>query len=65
MGRAYGAFGNGFPKGTTPQDVGIYNDKLAMGFGIGPWIDYNLGSNLSVRADLGLAADALWVQLAE
>lgn len=49
VGAAYGAFGNGFPKGTTPQDVGIYNDKLAMGFGIGPWLDYNLGSKLSVR----------------
>ncbi len=50
IGGAYGAFGNGFPKGTTPQDVGIYNDKLAVGFGIGPWIDYNLGPRLAVRA---------------
>jgi hypothetical protein len=49
IGAAYGSFGNGFPKGTSPQDVGIYNDKLAMGFGIGPWLDYNLGHSLSVR----------------
>ena len=49
MGAAYGSFGNEFPKGTTPQDVGIYNDKLAIGFGIGPWVDYNLGPKLSVR----------------
>jgi hypothetical protein len=49
IGAAYGSFGNDFPKGTKPQDVGIYNDKLAMGFGIGPWLDYNLGPKLSVR----------------
>ncbi len=50
IGAAYGSFGNGFPKGTTPQDVGIYNDKLAMGFGIGPWVDFDLGPRLAVRA---------------
>jgi hypothetical protein len=50
IGGAYGAFGNGFPKGTKPQDVGIYNDKLAVGFGFGPWIDYNLGPRFAVRA---------------
>lgn len=49
IGGAYGAFGNGFPKGTSPQDVGIYNDKLAIGLAMGPWVDYNLGSKLSVR----------------
>lgn len=49
LGAAYGSFGNGFPKGTKPQDVGIYNDKLAMGLAVGPWVDYNLGPKLSVR----------------
>jgi len=50
IGAAYGQFSQGFPHGTMPQDVGIYNDKLAMGLGVGPWVDYNLGSKLSVRA---------------
>ena len=49
IGAAYGSFSQGFPAGTRPQDVGIYNDKLALGLGIGPWVDYNLGSRLSVR----------------
>jgi len=49
IGAAYGQFSQGFPHGTMPQDVGIYNDKLAMGFGIGPWVDYNLGHQFSVR----------------
>lgn len=49
LGAAYGAFGNGFPKGTMPQDVEIYNDKLAVGLAAGPWIDYNVGSRFAVR----------------
>jgi hypothetical protein len=49
IGAAYGAFGNGFPEGTKPQDVGIYNDKLAVGLGVGAWSDYHLGSQLAVR----------------
>lgn len=49
VGAAYGKFSTGFPSGTQPQDVGIYNDKLALGLGVGPWADYNLGSRLSVR----------------
>ena len=49
IGGAYGAFGNGFPKGTTPQDVGIFNDKLAPALAVGPWVDYHLGPKLAVR----------------
>lgn len=49
IGAAYGAFGNGFPSGTTPQAVGIYNDKLAFGMAVGASADYNLNSRWSVR----------------
>jgi hypothetical protein len=49
IGGAYGKFSSGFPPGTMPQDVGIYNDKLAVGLAIGPWVDYNLSPRLSVR----------------
>jgi hypothetical protein len=49
IGAAYGVFDSGFPAGTKPQDVGIYNDKLAVGFAIGPSVDYNLTPNFSVR----------------
>ncbi len=49
IGAAYGVFGSGFPAGTKPQDVGIFNDKLALGLGIGSWADYNLTPRLSVR----------------
>ena len=49
IGAAYGKFSTDFPSGVTPQDVGIYNDKLAMGLGVGPSVDYNLTPRLSVR----------------
>ncbi len=49
FGGAYGVFDSGFPAGTMPEDVGIYNTKLAFGMGIGPWADYNVTSHLSVR----------------
>ncbi len=49
VGAAYGVFDSGFPKGTQPQDVDIYNDKLALGLAIGAWADFNLSSRLSVR----------------
>lgn len=49
IGAAYGVFDSGFPAGTQPQDIGIYNDKLAVGLGVGPWVDYNLTSRVSVR----------------
>jgi len=49
IGAAYGAFDTGFPAGTRPQDVGIFNNKLALGLVTGAWADYNLGPRLSVR----------------
>jgi opacity protein-like surface antigen len=49
IGAAYGVFDSGFPAGTQPQDVDIYNDKLAVGLAAGGWADYNIGSNLAVR----------------
>jgi hypothetical protein len=49
LGAAYGAFGNGFPKGTRPQDVAIYNDKLAFGMIFGGYADYNVTPRWSVR----------------
>jgi hypothetical protein len=49
IGAAYGKFSDGFPHGVVPQDVGIYNDKLALGLAVGPSVDYNLGPRLSVR----------------
>ena len=49
VGAAYGVFDSGFPAGTRPQDVDIYNDKLALGLAIGPWVDFNLSPRLSVR----------------
>ena len=49
VGAAYGVFDSGFPKGTRPQDVDIYNDKLALGLAVGPWVDFNLSPRLSVR----------------
>ena len=49
VGAAYGVFDSDFPAGTMPQDVGIYNTKLALGLAVGPWVDYNLTHTLSVR----------------
>lgn len=49
LGAAYGEFSQGFPAGTKPEDVGIFNDKLAVGLGIGSWADFNLTPRLSVR----------------
>ena len=51
VGAAYGDFSSGFPSGIQPQSVGIYNDKLAMGLGIGGIADYNLTSRWAVRLD--------------
>ncbi len=49
VGAAYGSFSSGFPSGIQPQEVGIYNDKLAMGLAIGGIADYNLTPRWSVR----------------
>ena len=49
IGAAYGQFSSAFPHGVVPQEVGIYNDKLAMGLAVGASVDYNLGPRLAVR----------------
>jgi len=49
VGAADGVFSSGFPAGTMPQDVGIYNDKLALGMSWGGYADYNVTSRVSVR----------------
>jgi hypothetical protein len=49
IGAAYGVFDSGFPAGIPPQDVNIYNDKLAFGYAIGSFADYNVTPRWSVR----------------
>lgn len=49
IGAAYGSFDSGFPAGVTPQDVNIYNDKLAFGYAVGSFADYNVTPRWSVR----------------
>ena len=49
VGAAYGSFDKDFPQGISPNQVGIYNNKLAFGAAVGAWSDYNLSTNLSVR----------------
>lgn len=49
IGAAYGVFDSDFPAGVTPQQVDIYNDKLAFGMAVGGFADYNLSPRLSIR----------------
>jgi hypothetical protein len=49
IGAAYGVFGDDFPTGTNPQEVNIYNTKLAFGYAIGAFADYNVTPRWSVR----------------
>lgn len=49
IGGTYGSFSSGFPAGVMPQDVGIYNDKLAFATAIGGTADYNVTPRWSVR----------------
>jgi len=49
IGAAYGQFDSGFPPGVMPQQVDIYNTKLAFGMAVGPWVDYNVTPRWSVR----------------
>jgi hypothetical protein len=49
IGAAYGVFDSGFPAGVIPQDVNIYNDKLAFGYAVGSFADYNVTPRWSVR----------------
>lgn len=49
IGAAYGSFSADFPHLVQPQQVDIYNDKLAFGYAVGAPIDFNLSPRLSVR----------------
>jgi hypothetical protein len=49
IGAAYGEFDSGFPAGIQPQSVNIYNDKLAFGYAIGSFGDFNVTPRWSVR----------------
>lgn len=49
IGAAYGSFDKDFPPGVSPNQVGVYNNKLAFGAALGGWYDYNLSPRLSVR----------------
>ena len=49
IGAAYGVFDSGFPAGVTPQTLDIYNDKLAFGYAIGGFADYNVTPRWAVR----------------
>ncbi len=52
VGATYGSFDNDFPPGVSPNQVGIYNNKLAFAGTIGAFYDYNLSPRLSVRTIL-------------
>jgi hypothetical protein len=49
IGAAYGSFDKDFPQGITPNQIGVYNNKLAFGAALGAWADYNLSPKLAVR----------------
>jgi opacity protein-like surface antigen len=49
IGAAYGVFDSGFPAGIKPQQLDIYNDKLAFGYAVGGIADYNLTPSVSIR----------------
>jgi hypothetical protein len=49
IGAAYGSFDKDFPPGISPNQIGVYNNKLAFGSAVGAWADYNLSSRLAVR----------------
>ena len=50
IGAAYGVFDSDFPAGSNPQEVNIYNNKLAFGYAVGAPVDFNVTSRWSVRA---------------
>jgi hypothetical protein len=49
IGAAYGSFDSGFPPGHQPNELSIYNNKLAFGSVIGAFGDYNLRPRWAVR----------------
>jgi hypothetical protein len=49
VGAAYGSFDSDFPPGISPNQIGVYNNKLAFGGALGAYSDYNLSPRLAVR----------------
>jgi len=49
IGAAYGNFSKDFPSNISPNQIDVYNDKLAFGSAVGGWADYNLSPKLAVR----------------
>ena len=50
IGAADGSFDQGFKNsGVQPNQVGIYNNKVAFGAAVGAWGDYNLNEKWAVR----------------
>jgi hypothetical protein len=49
IGAAYGSFDKDFPPGISPNQIGVYNNKLAFGAAFGAFGDYNLSPRLAVR----------------
>jgi hypothetical protein len=49
IGAAYGSFDRDLPPGISPNQIDVYNNKLAFGSVFGGWADYNLSPRLAVR----------------
>jgi hypothetical protein len=49
FGAAYGTFDKDFPTGVQPNQVNIYNTKVAFGAAVGWFTDYNISSRLAIR----------------
>ena len=56
IGAAYGSFDKDFPPGVSPNQIGVYNNKLAFGGAFGAFGDYNLNS-VSPRLAVRFIAD--------
>jgi hypothetical protein len=49
IGGTYGNFDKDFPAGISPNQIGVYNNKLAFASASGVWADYNISPRLAVR----------------
>ena len=49
FGAASGTFDKDFPTGVQPNQVNIYNTKVAFGAAVGWFTDYNISSRLAIR----------------
>jgi hypothetical protein len=49
VGAAYGSFDKDFPAGVSPNQIGVYNNKLAFGSAFGAFADYILTTRLAVK----------------